>query len=333
MHVHAIQVAAISARLAEEAGCDAQVAHLAGLLHDLGKLVLPVAFGEDLMESILVDAPGGPARVAAERAHLGTDHAWAGERFARAAGLDDETTACVGAHHGGRYGTWCPSNEAACVQAAEAAVALMAGLNADGSLLDAALGRLGLNESQLEDAAAMALPGAQRANEDRDLGAKVAALEREAKTDELTGVLNRRYWTVEARKLLDAPDAVVSIVDVDHFKEVNDALGHHTGDVVLTEVARILGRHGVAGRLGGDEFALVIRRDGPSALSIAEDIVTEVRDTFTDHAAAPLPVSVSIGLACATRSQDLSVLMRAADEALYAAKQAGRGRAELAAAA
>ena len=91
------------------------------------------------MESIIADASGGPRRVAAERKLLGTDHAWAGERFARAAGLDDETVACVGAHHGGRYGTWCPSNEAACVQAAEAAVALLAGLDADGSLLDTAL--------------------------------------------------------------------------------------------------------------------------------------------------------------------------------------------------
>ena len=51
MHVHAVQVASIAARLAEQAGADAQVAHLAGLLHDLGKLALPVAFGEDVMES------------------------------------------------------------------------------------------------------------------------------------------------------------------------------------------------------------------------------------------------------------------------------------------
>ena len=332
MHVHAVQVAAISSRLAELSGCDTQVAHLAGLLHDLGKLVLPVAFGEPALEEIVTVAPGGPSRVAGERARLGTDHAWAGERFARAAGLDDDTVACVGASHGGRYGTWCPSREAACVQAAEAAIALLAGLDADGSLLDSALELLGLDDRQLEDAAASALPIAQPISGDRDLGARVAALEREARLDELTGVLNRRYWTVEARRLLEQPTAVVSIVDVDHFKQVNDELGHHTGDVVLSEVARIIGRHGVAGRLGGDEFALILRRDGPDPLAVAKSILSEVHDTFADDAASPLPVSVSIGLACATPGQqDLSLLMRAADEALYAAKQGGRGRAELAA--
>jgi len=331
MHVHAVQVGAISARLAELAECDTQVAHLAGLLHDLGKLVLPVAFGEQVMEDIIADASTGPRRVAAERRYLGTDHAWAGERFARAAGLDDDTIACVGAHHGGRYGTWCPSNEAACVQAAEAAVALLAGLEADGSLLDSALAQLGLDERQLEDAAATALPVAQPATGERDLGARVAELEREARLDELTGVLNRRYWTVEARKLVRDDAAVVSIVDVDHFKQVNDKLGHHTGDIVLSEVARIIGRHGTAGRLGGDEFALVLRAGGETPLSVAESILNEVHDTFADDVSAPLPVSVSIGLARATPAQqDLSTLMRMADEALYAAKQAGRGRAELA---
>ncbi len=334
MHVHAVQVAAIAAALAEQAGADAQVAHLAGLLHDLGKLVLPIAFGQDVMDDLVADAAGGPRRVAAERELLGTDHAWAGERFVRSAGLDEDTIACVASHHGGRYGTWCPSPEAACVQAAEAVIALFAGLEADGSLLDSALEKLGLDHGQLEDAAATALPIAQAPTGERDLGARVAALEREARLDELTGVLNRRYWTVEARKLLDDPNAVVSIVDVDHFKQVNDELGHHTGDVVLSEVARIIGRHGVTGRLGGDEFALVMRHSGPAALTIAEAILSEVHDTFADDVKAPLPVSVSIGLACATPDQrDLSLLMRAADEALYAAKQAGRGRAQLAAAA
>ena len=331
MHVHAVQVGAISARLAELAECDTQVAHLAGLLHDLGKLVLPVAFGEQVMEDIIADASTGPRRVAAERRYLGTDHAWAGERFARAAGLDDDTIACVGAHHGGRYGTWCPSNEAACVQAAEAAVALLAGLEADGSLLDSALAQLGLDERQLEDAAATALPVAQPATGERDLGARVAELEREARLDELTGVLNRRYWTVEARKLVRDDAAVVSIVDVDHFKQVNDKLGRHTGDIVLSEVARIIGRHGTAGRLGGDEFALVLRTGNGTPMTVAESILNEVHDTFADDVSAPLPVSVSIGLARATPAQqDLSTLMRMADEALYAAKQAGRGRAELA---
>ncbi len=333
MHVHAVQVAAIAARLAEESGSNVQIAHLAGLLHDLGKLVLPAAFGQDLMESVVANAPGGPARVAAERERLGTDHAWAGERFARAAGLDDDTVACIGAHHGGRYGTWCPSNEAACVQAAEATVALLAGLPADGSLLGNALAQLGLDEQQLEEAASAALPAAQPTGGDHDLVVRVASLEREARLDELTGVLNRRYWTAEARKQIADSAAVVGIVDVDHFKRVNDELGHHTGDIVLSEVARIIGRHGVAGRLGGDEFAIVIHQDGASALSLAETILTEVHDTFADDVESPLPVSVSIGLACTTPGQpDLSLVMRAADEALYAAKEAGRGRAQLAAA-
>jgi diguanylate cyclase (GGDEF)-like protein len=120
-------------------------------------------------------------------------------------------------------------------------------------------------------------------------------------------------------------------VDVDHFKQVNDELGHHAGDIVLSEVARIIGRHGVVGRLGGDEFALVMRVDGRAALKVAELILTEVEHTFTDEAKDAPPVSVSMGLACSTPDEkDLSLLMRAADEALYAAKQRGRGRAEIA---
>ena len=87
LHVHASQVAACAMALAKRAGADAQAAHLGGLLHDLGKLVLPLAFGEDALDALALEHPGRRVLASpAERERLGADHAQAGERFAERAG-------------------------------------------------------------------------------------------------------------------------------------------------------------------------------------------------------------------------------------------------------
>ncbi len=86
-----------------------------------------------------------------------------------------------------------------------------------------------------------------------------------AHTDDLTGLHNRRSWLDTVRRELEAgTEGALLLCDVDGFKDVNDAHGHRAGDLVLTEVARVLARHGVAGRLGGDEFGLWVR-EGESA--------------------------------------------------------------------
>jgi diguanylate cyclase (GGDEF)-like protein/putative nucleotidyltransferase with HDIG domain len=320
LHVHAVQVGACAAELARRSGTDAGAAHLAGLLHDLGKLVLPVAFGAPNVDEVAASAPAGPLRPAAEQATFGVDHALAGARFAESAGLPPETIAAIGGHHGAGADH---SPIARCVQVANAMVAMIGGHPADHELLRIALDDLGLSMADVEAVATSALPSAvAEAAAPSSLAEQVSRLEREARTDELTDLLNRRYWSLAAREQLSAGGATVLICDVDHFKRINDFHGHHTGDFVLSEIGRILTAAGLAGRLGGDEFALITAEPDPDG-AIAGRILAAVNTAFADP---QLQVTVSIGSATAPAAgADLSELLRRADEGLYLAKGAGRG--------
>jgi diguanylate cyclase (GGDEF)-like protein/putative nucleotidyltransferase with HDIG domain len=322
LHIHAVQVGACAAELARRTGTDAGAAHLAGLLHDLGKLVLPATFGGEALDAIATATPAGPARIAAEREILGVDHAAASARFVALAGLDDDVVEAVGFHHGREEGEPV-SNITRCVQAANATVALIGGHPADDALLHEALEALGLDVVELEEIAAAALPSAVAdAAAPSSLAEQVSRLEREARTDDLTDLLNRRYWSIAARQHLSEQAASVLICDVDHFKRINDFHGHHTGDFVLAEIGRILASHGLAGRLGGDEFALITTGQDPEAAT-AQRVLADVAAAFPDPA---LSVTISIGSATATElGADLSALLRQADEALYEAKRGGRG--------
>jgi diguanylate cyclase (GGDEF)-like protein/putative nucleotidyltransferase with HDIG domain len=320
LHVHAVQVGACAAELARRAGTDAGAAHLAGLLHDLGKLVLPAAFGATAVDELAAAAAAGPLRPLAEREAFGADHAGAGERFAVSAGLPPEIAEAIGGHHGDAQD---PSAITRCVQVANAMVALIGGHPADHELLRAALDDLGLTMADVEAVATAALPSAvAESAAPSSLAEQVSRLEREARTDELTDLLNRRYWSLAAREQLAGRGASVLICDVDHFKRINDFHGHHTGDFVLADIGRILSASGLAGRLGGDEFALITAEPDPGA-AVAERIIAAVDAAFPDPA---LRVTVSIGSATTDRAgDDLSELLRRADEALYLAKGAGRG--------
>jgi diguanylate cyclase (GGDEF)-like protein/putative nucleotidyltransferase with HDIG domain len=320
LHLHAAQVGACAAELARRAGADTGAAHLAGLLHDLGKVVLPAAFGQAEVDAVVGVAVAGPARVAAEQEGFGVDHAWAGARFAANAGLDAAVVEAIALHHNADATDVSPL--AACVQAANATVALITGHAADRDVLAAALSTLGVDLADLDTIAAQALPAVMAdASPATGLAAQISRLEREARTDDLTDLLNRRYWSIAARERLRTTGASVLICDIDHFKRINDHHGHQTGDFVLSEVARILSSHGLAGRLGGDEFALVTSSPDPAA-AVARGIVEEVAAAFP----ADLGVGVSIGSATAVApGADLSVLLSQADEALYDAKRAGRG--------
>jgi diguanylate cyclase (GGDEF)-like protein/putative nucleotidyltransferase with HDIG domain len=318
LHIHAVQVGACAAELARRAGADPGAAHLAGLLHDLGKLILPAAFGTEALDELAAGTPAGPARVVAERETLGIDHAAAGARFVALAGLDDDVIGAIGGHHGAEEST--PVGR--CVQAANAMVAMIGGHAADDALLYDALDALGLDLVQLEEIAAAALPAAVAEGAvPSSLSEQVSRLEREASTDDLTDLLNRRYWSIAARKQLDDHAATILICDVDHFKRINDFHGHHTGDFVLAEIGRILASHGLAGRLGGDEFAVITTAPDPEAV-LAQRILADVAQAFSDPA---LQVGISIGAATSrAKGDDLSALLREADEALYDAKRAGR---------
>ena len=124
----------------------------------------------------------------------------------------------------------------------------------DYALLGPALETLGLCDEDFDDLALEAVRGGKAG---AAMAARVAELERQARVDDLTGLLNRRHWMATVRRAVaEHEPGSVLICDIDHFKAVNDGHGHATGDLVLTEVARHLAAQGVVGRLGGDEFAV-----------------------------------------------------------------------------
>ncbi|MFJ8060821.1 GGDEF domain-containing protein [Streptomyces sp. NPDC096142] len=149
-----------------------------------------------------------------------------------------------------------------------------------------------------------------------------------ARRDPLTGLWTRDAFTRRARRLLRDPHAVVVLADVDHFKQINDRHGHAAGDALLATIAGRLAHgttpRGVAGRLGGDEFAaVVIDRDNtmPDRLHTLARVLARPVDTAPD-----VHTTVSLGWVRATDhpGEDLSALLRRADEAMYAAKRSGR---------
>lgn len=157
------------------------------------------------------------------------------------------------------------------------------------------------------------------------------ALERSVERDALTDVLSRRA-------LMDRIDQAVArcatepvalfFVDIDGFKGVNDALGHRAGDVVLAAVATALARavraEDTVGRFGGDEFIVLARlADRPAAAALAAHLLDAVR-----RAPCGTHIGASIGYALAPADADTSFeLVRQADDAMYAAKRLGGGRA------
>ena len=167
----------------------------------------------------------------------------------------------------------------------------------------------------------------------------VSAQRRAAVTDSLTGLRTRRYFTEaldsECRRAARTGHGVgLLMIDVDHFKSVNDSYGHPAGDRVLTEVARRLAATARAGavvaRYGGEEFILLAPHTGPDDLyALAERLRSTVAGLPVDLGGELISVTVSIG-AAATTVGDPESLLRSADESLYAAKAAGRNRSVLA---
>jgi len=166
-------------------------------------------------------------------------------------------------------------------------------------------------------------------------------VQRLATTDELTRIYNRRqFFTLADRELSRAqryerPLSVI-MMDIDHFKRVNDTHGHAVGDEVLREVARRLQETirdvDILGRYGGEEFAVLLpdTRASDALVTVAERLRLCIAETPVQTEAGALTVTVSLGLA--QRSEDatsLTELLTRADGALYRAKDGGRNRTEV----
>jgi diguanylate cyclase (GGDEF)-like protein len=160
-------------------------------------------------------------------------------------------------------------------------------------------------------------------------------LHSQAVTDELTQLPNRRaimeHGTREWHRTLRSTESFSCMVlDVDHFKAINDNFGHAAGDTVLCELAfvlhTILRQSDVVGRVGGEEFLLMAAgADARHALGLAERIRARV-ELLQIEAIGRHPLTISIGIATRTRETKLEELIQHADKALYQAKQAGRNR-------
>lgn len=163
-------------------------------------------------------------------------------------------------------------------------------------------------------------------------------LEHEASMDPLTGLLNRRMFFPMAEKVIDqaavAGEAVSLImIDIDHFKKVNDEHGHQAGDAVLKEVSRIICsqvREGdIVGRYGGEEFLILLPSTNPKeAKAAAGRICSAVRqhDFNIEDRITHLTISIGVSSIKESESQRLDNLIYLADKALYDAKTKGRDR-------
>lgn len=168
---------------------------------------------------------------------------------------------------------------------------------------------------------------------ERNLRQEATRFQELAGRDPLTGALNRRGFEGAFGSLLACrgPDAPLGVLmlDLDFFKRINDSMGHHAGDEVLRQLARILRSHMRDGdlccRYGGEEFMLVVPGIASARLRL---LAEKLREAIEQGIACnDKPVTASLGIASGTM-EELTVLVRRADDALYKAKSAGRNRVE-----
>ncbi|QDB99985.1 GGDEF domain-containing protein [Mesorhizobium sp. 8] len=168
------------------------------------------------------------------------------------------------------------------------------------------------------------------------LSARSETLEQAALTDGLTGMQNRRYFDDALKEYLEEFRRIgkpmgLMILDLDHFKQINDTHGHDIGDEVLKAVARCLmdmtRYHDVVARLGGEEFAVVApNMDAEQLAKFAERIRKAIAGMAVLSGNVRLAVTASVGLAVWNRKETADEFYRRADRHLYEAKRQGRNR-------
>lgn len=163
--------------------------------------------------------------------------------------------------------------------------------------------------------------------------------EQVALNDALTGLRNRRWLDQTLPRIMQRhvharEPLCIAVMDVDHFKSVNDSFGHPAGDAALAQVGQLvrgnLRPSDFAARTGGEEFVLVFPQTAlPGAINAAERLRESIASASFAHNGRSLPrITASIGIAALARSADYPELLARADAALYRAKHAGRNRTE-----
>ena len=160
-----------------------------------------------------------------------------------------------------------------------------------------------------------------------------------ATVDSLTGIYNRRYFFEQAGKELERKNrerypVSLLMMDVDHFKNINDSYGHMVGDMMLKQIAQISARnirqYDIIGRYGGEEFVILMpSTELDSATSIAQRVCKKIKESYIDYNGEKVKVTVSIGLTCTdhdNQKASLDLLLMQADKAMYAAKADGRNQ-------
>ena len=233
--------------------------------------------------------------------------------------------------------------EVTTIIAAVSAVAIWYTLDGDGPFRSASLNRsllelLAFISSMVVTGLLLNAVEGERKRAIDDLEKELRGVKDEAVTDPLTGLSNRRYlWHFLPYELLRVArresSLAVIMIDLDHFKRVNDIHGHEAGDLVLTKVAALLRSHirdsDIASRYGGEEFVLVL----PDATlegtkRRADAIRNAIRELKLEHLGKPITgVTASIGIAMfPDHAEDSESLMRIVDDLLYEAKRSGRDR-------
>ncbi|MBR0737825.1 GGDEF domain-containing protein [Bradyrhizobium liaoningense] len=193
------------------------------------------------------------------------------------------------------------------------------------------LRRIGLAEERTREAELRATENAMQLQED------MLKLRQLADTDFMTGLMNRRSF------LAVADDAVAFcrrykrnmatlMIDIDHFKKINDTHGHAAGDDAIKRVAEIVSQSirttDKAARFGGEEFVVLLREiDQETAVLLADRIRTSIESATVRHGDIVIPITVSVGLALFDeRDRDVQDVIERADQGLYVAKKTGRNR-------
>ncbi|ROM45366.1 diguanylate cyclase [Pseudomonas protegens] len=155
-----------------------------------------------------------------------------------------------------------------------------------------------------------------------------------SRTDHLTQLYNRGHWEQRLQFEYSRHGCSIALLmlDIDHFKSINDRHGHQAGDAVIKRVSELIHQHvrdsDVAGRYGGEEFAILLpHTDLAGARTLAERLRQSVEEQEVIHNGQAIAFTISLGIACLDRpARDHRCLIEWADQALYASKRAGRNR-------